>query len=114
MENAGVFFIAVLLFGAALASTGGMPSTSDYYEQGTITCSQVDGEIVGKEPPITILVVVNDRIGGDTTNYKVYVSPEAYQNYSVGDTHVEEICTFSDYSTFKRIIDQLLESGVLE
>ena len=114
MENAGVFFIVVILFGFALSTTGGMPSTSDYYEQGTITCSQVDGEVVGKEAPITILVKVNDRIGGDTQNYKVYVSPEAYENYTVGDTHIEDICTFSDYSTFKRIIDQLLESGVLE
>ena len=114
MENISAFFVIVIIFGVVLASTGGMPSTSDYYEQGTITCSQVDGEVVGKEAPITILVKVNDRIAGDTTNYKVYVGPEAYENYSIGDTHIEEICTFSDYSTFKRIIDQLLESGVLE
>lgn len=114
MENLGVFFIVLLLFAGAMVTTDGTPRASDYLEQGTVSCSQVDGEIVGKEPPITILVKVNDRISGDTTNYRVYVSPQAYENYSVGDTHIEEICTFSDYSTFQRIIDQLLESGILE
>ena len=90
------------------------PTDLTYYEEnGTITCKNVSGEIIAKEAPVTIIVEVDDDVSNNVDTYKVYVAPEAYANYSIGDTHIEPICTITDYEYYKEIIDMLLESGIL-
>ena len=103
----GIFILSLLL------ATTGTPSIQDFERDGTISCRKVSGEIIEKEAPVTIIVEVNDEVSNQINNYNVYVSPEAYANYSIGDTHIEPICTITDYEYYKEIIDALLESGIL-
>ena len=87
--------------------------SSPFYEKNTITCSTVSGEIIEKEP-FYIIVRVEDNYTFVSEDFKVYVSPKAYANYSVGDTHIEPICTLNDYSIYKDLIESLKQSGILE
>jgi len=80
---------------------------------GVVTCNNVTGEVIEKEAPVTLVVQVNDSVGNYVKTYDVFVSPKAFANYSIGDTHIEPICTISDYKYYKEIIDMLLESGIL-
>ena len=93
--------------------TGPSFSLDTLERDGIITCNNVVGEVIAKEAPVTLIVQVNDTVGNDITNYNVFVSPKAFANYSIGDTHIESICTISDYEYYKEIIDMLLESGIL-
>tara|TARA_R100001510_G_C7655020_1_gene213950 strand:- start:1697 stop:2041 length:345 start_codon:yes stop_codon:yes gene_type:complete len=104
--------LGVLILGLLLASTG-TPSIDQYERDGTITCRTVVGEVVHKEAPFELYVEVQDNIAGEREGYHVYVSPEVFANYSVGDTHEEAICTFTDYEYFRDIIEQLKQSGIL-
>ena len=104
--------LGILILGLLLASTG-TPSIADYEKNGTITCRSVTGEIIDKEPPFNILVEVDDNVAGESNTYNVFVSPEVYANYTIGDKHEESICTFTDYEYYKSIIKQLKESGIL-
>lgn len=105
--------LGILILGLLLATTG-TPSIEEYERNGTINCREVSGEIIEKEAPVTIIVEVNDEVSNKINTYNVYVSPEAYANYSIGDTHIEPICTIVDYQYYKEIIDRLLESGILD
>ncbi len=104
--------LGILILGLLLATTG-TPSIEDFEKSGAITCREVSGEIIEKEAPVTIIVEVNDEVSNQINTYNVYVSPEAYANYSLGDTHIEQMCTITDYEYYKEIIDALLESGIL-
>tara|TARA_B100001059_G_C17725855_1_gene523360 strand:- start:3 stop:347 length:345 start_codon:yes stop_codon:yes gene_type:complete len=104
--------LGVLILGLLLATTG-TPSIEEYEQNGTITCRTVTGEIIEKEAPFNIIVEVDDNVAGKSNRYSVFVSPEVFANYSIGDKHEESICTFTDYEYFKSIIQQLKESGIL-
>ena len=104
--------LGILILGLLLASSGA-PSIEQYERDGTITCRTVVGEIVYKEAPFNIIVEVDDNVAGEKNTYNVFVSPEVFANYSVGDKHEESICTFTDYEYFKDIIEQLKQSGIL-
>ena len=93
--------------------TGPSFSLDTLERDGIITCNNVVGEVIAKEAPVTLIVQVNDTVGNDITKYNVFVSPKAFANYSIGDTHIEPICTVNDYEYYKEIIDMLLESGIL-
>ena len=88
-------------------------SLESLQQDGTITCRNVDGEVIDKEAPVTLIVRVDDTVAKKVTTYNLYVSPSAYSNYSIGDKHTESICTITDYEYYKEIIDKLLESGIL-
>tara|TARA_R110002020_G_scaffold307032_1_gene522906 strand:- start:50 stop:394 length:345 start_codon:yes stop_codon:yes gene_type:complete len=105
--------LGILILGLLLASTG-TPSIEEYERNGTITCRTVTGEIIEKEAPFNIIVEVDDNVAGERNTYNVFVSPEVFANYSIGDKHEESICTFTDYEYFKSIIRQLKESGILD
>lgn len=102
----------VLGFATAMTTTPGVYDSITQYEQG-VTCSTVEGKIIEKEAPITIIVQVNDNISGTSDIYSVFVSAQSWFNYTVGDTHIEPICTFDEYSLYKELIDELIESGLL-
>ena len=102
----------VLGFASAMMTTPGIYDSIAQYEQG-ITCSSIEGKIIEKEAPVTIIVQVNDNVSGRSDIYSVFVSVESWFNYTVGDTHIEPICTFDDYSLYKQLIDDLIESGLL-
>jgi len=87
--------------------------TSPFYDPNLITCSSITGEIIEKEP-FYIIVRVEDNYTHINEDFKVYVSPKAYSNYTIGDTHIEPICTLSDYSFYKDLIESLKQSGILE
>jgi hypothetical protein len=87
--------------------------TSPFYDPNAITCSSITGEIIEKEP-FYIIVRVEDNYTYISEDFKVFVSPKAYINYTVGDTHIEPICTLSDYSLYKDLIESLKQSGILE
>jgi len=111
-DGADGVLIGIVILALILATTG-TPSIEEYERNGTISCRKVTGEIVGKEAPFNIIVEVDDNVAGDTQTYNVFVSLEAYSNYSIGDMHEESICTFTDYEYFKSIIEQLKQSGIL-
>jgi hypothetical protein len=109
-SNAPVFIISLIII---LGMTGPSFSLETLERDGIITCNNVVGEVIAKDAPVTLIVQVNDTVGNDITKYNVFVSSKAFANYSVGDTHIEPICTISDYEYYKEIIDMLLESGIL-
>tara|TARA_R110002096_G_scaffold416251_1_gene618577 strand:+ start:69 stop:419 length:351 start_codon:yes stop_codon:yes gene_type:complete len=86
---------------------------SPFYDSNAIVCSSVTGEIIDKEP-FYIIVRVEDNYTYINEDFKVYVSLKAYNNYTIGDTHIEPICTLSDYSLYKDLIESLKQSGILE
>jgi len=96
-----------------LGMVGPSFSLESLERDGVITCNSVTGEVIEKEAPVTLVVQVNDSVGNNVKTYDVFVSPKAFANYSIGDTHIEPICTISDYEYYKEIIDMLLESGIL-
>jgi len=106
----GLFFILVVAFLLVIAPQS---SISYYQENGSITCHNVTGKVIEKEAPFTLIVEVHDEVSNEIKIYDMYVSPEAYSNYSIGSTHIEPICTITDYDYYKEIIDRLLESGIL-
>lgn len=111
-EGPATGFILIITFAFLLAIAP--QSNIQYYEDnGSITCHNVKGEVIEKEAPFTLIVEVNDEVSGEIKVYDMYVSPEAYANYSIGSTHIEPICTITDYDYYKEIIDRLLESGIL-
>ena len=113
MEGPETGLFLILLFALLLVIA---PHSSIQYleEGGSITCNNVKGEVIEKEAPFTLVVEVHDEVSNKISKYDVYVSPEAYANYSIGSTHIEPICTITDYDYYKEIIDRLLESGILE
>ena len=113
MEGPETGLFLILLFALLLVIA---PQSSIQYleEGGSITCNNVKGEVIEKEAPFTLVVEVHDEVSNKISKYDVYVSPEAYANYSIGSTHIEPICTITDYDYYKEIIDRLLESGILE
>ena len=44
----------------------------------------------------------------------LYVSPETYAKYNVGDVYSQEVCSNPDYENIKEIINQLIDIGVIE
>ena len=111
-DNPVVGIIIVIMFFLAIMPPNTL--TIDRLEEnGTITCRSVVGEVIGKEAPVTLIVRIDDSVSNSVDTYNVYVSPEAYSNYSIGDKHNEAICTITDYDYYKEIIDRLLESGIL-
>jgi len=86
---------------------------SPFYDPNLITCSTVTGEIIDMQP-FYIIVRVEDNYTNINEDFKVYVSPAAYNNYTISDTHIEPICTLSDYSLYKDLIESLKQSGILE
>jgi hypothetical protein len=109
-SNLPIFIISLIII---LGMTGPSFSLETLERDGIITCNNVVGEVIAKDAPVTLIVQVNDTVGNDITTYNVFVSPKAFVNYSIGDTHIEPICTVSDYEYYKQIIDMLLESGIL-
>lgn len=110
-ENSSSVYIVSLII--ILGMVGPSFSLDTLEKDGIITCNNVVGEVIAKEAPVTLIVQVNDTVGNDITKYNVFVSPKAFVNYSIGDTHIEPICTVTDYEYYKEIIDMLLESGIL-
>ena len=111
-DGVGTVLVVITAIAVFLAM-GSTPSIDEYERNGTVTCRVVTGEIIHMEPPFELYVEVEDTIAGETNGYHVYVSPEVYANYSIGDKHEESICTFTDYDYFKSLIEQLKESGIL-
>lgn len=109
-SNAPVFIISLIII---LGMTGPSFSLESLERDGVITCNNISGKVIEKEAPVTLVVQVNDSVGNYVKTYDVFVSPKAFVNYSIGDTHIEPICTISDYEYYKEIIDMLLESGIL-
>ncbi len=107
-------FIAIcILFLFLVPFTVPAYETSPFYDPNMISCSSITGEIVDKEP-FYIIVRVEDNYTYVSEDFKVYVSPKSYANYTIGDTHIEAICTLSDYSIYKDLIESLKQSGILE
>jgi len=110
-ESTSVAYIISLII--ILGMVGPSFSLESLERDGVVTCNNVTGEVIEKEAPVTLVVQVNDSVGNYVKTYDVFVSPKAFANYSIGDTHIEPICTISDYKYYKEIIDMLLESGIL-
>ena len=110
-ESTSVAYIISLII--ILGMVGPSFSLESLERDGIVTCNNVTGEVIEKEAPVTLIVEVNDSVSNKVKTYGVFVSPKAFANYSIGDTHIEPICTISDYEYYKEIIDMLLESGIL-
>ena len=110
-ESTSVAYIISLII--IIGMIGPSFSLESLEKDGVVSCNNVTGEVIEKEAPVTIVVQVNDSVGNYVKTYDVFVSPKAFANYSIGDTHIEPICTVTDYEYYKEIIDMLLESGIL-
>jgi len=110
-ESTSVAYIISLII--ILGMIGPSFNLESLERDGVVTCNNVTGKVIEKEAPVTIVVQVNDSVGNYVKTYDVFVSPKAFANYSIGDTHIEPICTVTDYEYYKEIIDMLLESGIL-
>jgi hypothetical protein len=101
--------VALLLLTAGFggAGIGSIPLTKD--------CKIIEGEIVGKshDTGFFILYVIL-RDDGKNEDYMVYVGPETYENYEIGEIWGEEMCSISEYEELMEIIQQLLDAGLVE
>ena len=78
-------------------------------------CWNVAGEVIGKdnsEGLLVLYVVFYDN--GDREQYKVFVGPETYESYSVGEVYEEEVCDIQEYNKLHELIDSLMELGLLQ
>ena len=102
-------FFAVLIILSAFAGAG----VNQYNKSSQ--CDVVYGEVISKdEQPYFNLWVVFTDIDSDKTTYMLYVSPETYAKYNVGDVYSQEVCSNPDYENIKEIINQLIDIGVIE
>jgi hypothetical protein len=78
-------------------------------------CYSTEGEIIEKSNDEGILILyVKLEYNGEINYYRVFVGPEAYDNYVVGEIYIEETCELSRYHEIQGIIDDLLEWGIIE
>jgi len=102
-----------LIVTAAIAGGGGvMPSKEDIGFQ----CTTVSGEVVFKDHSegwFKLYVTLNEDFSGQS-NYSLYVSPETYDRYQIGDNYTETMCDIVVYQELKQTIQDLLDAGILE
>lgn len=78
-------------------------------------CYNTEGEIVGKDNTDgTFVLYVKLDYNSENIGYRVYVSPQTYEGYEVGDTFTEQTCDLIEYEEIQQIIDELLSWGVVE
>jgi len=102
--------VAMVLISFTIGSGGLAPITKIHLE-----CHEVEGTVTAMDMSdglFKIYATITDE--GTTQNYIVYVGPETYAEYSVGDTYTEEFCEFESYQQFQQILDDLIELGVFE
>jgi len=109
--------LATLLVGMATVGSGGyIGSITDNV---SFTCRDVEGEVVWKDHSegwFKIYVTLyNDSISGDgQSDYSVYVGPDTYDRYQIGDTYTEQMCDVEAHNEFKQFLQDLLDAGLLE
>jgi hypothetical protein len=99
---------AMILISFTIGAGGFAPITQ-------LHCHEVEGTVIGKDMSdgvLKIYATIND--GGTTQNYIVYVGPETYENYHIGDAYTEKFCEFESYEQFQQILHDLIELGVFE
>ena len=80
-----------------------------------MVCYSTEGEIIEKSNNEGVLILyVKLEYDGEINYYRVFVGPEAYENYVIGETYIEETCELSRYQEIQGIIDDLLEWGIIE
>ena len=109
MRDSIVFtVVAMILISFTIGAGGFTPITS-------LHCHEVEGTVTAKDKSDGILkIYATITDGGAIQNYIVYVGPETYEAYSVGDSYTEEFCEFESYEQFQQILDDLIELGVFE
>ena len=102
-----------LIVTAAISGGGGfIPSKESIGYQ----CTTVSGEVVFKDHSegwFKLYVTLNEEYSGQS-NYSLYVSPETYDRYHIGDKYTEKMCDIVVYEELKQTIQDLLDAGILE
>jgi hypothetical protein len=79
-------------------------------------CTTVSGEVVFKDHSegwFKLYVTLNEEFSGQS-NYSLYVSPDTYDRYQIGDNYTETMCDIVVYQELKQTIQDLLDAGILE
>ena len=78
-------------------------------------CYTTEGEIVGKDNTDgNFILYVKLDYNSENVGYRVYVSPQTYGEYEVGDTFEERTCDLIEYGKIQDILDELVAWGVVE
>ena len=106
MRELGSIIVASILVGAVIVGGGFIGALSDNV---SFTCRDVEGEVVAKDHSegwFKIYVTLyNDSVNGDGhTDYAVYVGPDTYDRYEIGDSYTEKMCDVETYSEFQQFI----------
>ena len=95
----------------------GGPGDSLFWGVASVTpqCTEIHGEVIHKEDSILYVVVnLSEELGGETyeEGHKIYVSPEVYDNYEVGENYSEVVCDIERLMEIREFLDYMLDEGI--
>ena len=81
-----------------------------------LDCSTIYGTVVGKTQDETgNILYVDLDYKNEIRGYRVYVSPESYQEFNINETYHEKICNTWDYDVgVENLINNLTAWGIVE
>lgn len=87
----------------------------DSKEDMGFTCRDITGEIVAKdhsEGAFKLYVLLNDT--GEESGFALWVGPDTYDAYQIGDVYTDRMCSLEEYEKLKEIINELIDAGILD
>ena len=109
--------VACLVVGAVTVGGGGL--IGSFSNNVSFTCRDVEGEVVGKDHEqgwfkIHVTLYNHSASADGHTNYSVYVGPETYERYEIGESYTERMCDVEAHSEFRQFLQDLIDAGILE
>lgn len=113
----GPIIVSAILISAATVGGGGF--FASFTDNVSFTCRNVEGEVVGKDHDegwfkIHVTLYNDSAYADGHTNYSVYVGPETYERYAVGEVYTEKMCDVEAHSEFRQLVQELIDAGILE
>ena len=108
-----VAILCSLIVTAAIAGGGGALPSKEHIG---FECTTVSVEVIFKDHSegwFKLYVTLNEDFS-DQSNFSLYVSPDTYDRYQIGDNYTETMCDIVVYQELKQTIQDLLDAGILE
>jgi len=107
-------YVCVLMMFLVLGAGGGAFQWQTKEDVG-FTCRDITGEVIAKDHSdgsFKLYVLLNDS--GEESGFALWVGPDIYDEYEVGDTYKDRMCSLVQYEKLKQVIQDLLDAGLLD